>query len=50
METFQPPKPALPAPDDASALVELTGAELTMAAGGLNPQPLPPHEDPEMRI
>jgi hypothetical protein len=36
-------------PDDAPAPVQLTGAELTMVAGGLNPQPLPPRVDPAMR-
>jgi hypothetical protein len=36
--------------DNASELVELTAVELTMVAGGLNPQPLPPRVDPEMRV
>jgi hypothetical protein len=36
-------------PDNASPPVQLTEAELTMVAGGLNPQPLPPRVDPAMR-
>lgn len=49
MRTRPSTVPAKVVPDDASAPVELTGAELTMVAGGLNPQPLPPRVDPAMR-
>ncbi len=41
--------PAKSVPDDTSEPTELTGVELTMVAGGINPQPLPPREDLEMR-
>ena len=49
MKTRLPTIPVPAMPDDASAPVELTGVELKMVAGGLNPQPLPPREDPPMR-
>ena len=39
-----------PATDHVPAPVELTAAELTMVTGGLNPQPLPPIVDREMRM
>ncbi len=41
--------PTKAVPNDTSAPAELSGVELTMVAGGLNPQPLPPRVDPAMR-
>jgi hypothetical protein len=49
MKTRASTVPAKAVSDDASAPVELTGVQLTMVAGGLNPQPLPPFVEPEMR-
>jgi hypothetical protein len=49
MKTRPSTIPAKSVPDDVSAPTELTGAQLTLVAGGLNPQPLPPRVDPEMR-
>jgi hypothetical protein len=34
---------------ETAAPVELTAAELEAVSGGINPQPLPPHVDPEAR-
>jgi hypothetical protein len=39
-----PPAPASPVP------AELNSELLDLISGGLNPQPLPPRVDPEMRI
>jgi hypothetical protein len=41
--------PTTAVPNDASMPAELTGVELILVAGGLNPQPLPPRVEPEMR-
>jgi hypothetical protein len=49
MKTRPSSIPAKSVPGDASEPVELTGVELTMVAGGLNPQPLPPRVDHEMQ-
>ncbi len=49
MKTRPSTIPAKAVLDDASAPAELTRVELTMVAGGLNPQPLPPRVDPAMR-
>ncbi|WP_158931377.1 hypothetical protein [Acidisphaera sp. S103] len=38
------PAPASPAP------AELSVAQLELISGGLNPQPLPPRVEPEMRF
>jgi hypothetical protein len=50
MKTRPSTVPTTAVPEVASAPVELTEVELTMVAGGLNPQPLPPFVDPEMRV
>jgi hypothetical protein len=49
MKTRPSSIPAKSVLGDASEPAELTGVEQTMVAGGLNPQPLPPRVDPEMR-
>ncbi len=49
MTTRPSSNPAKAVPGGASAIGELTGVELALVAGGLNPQPLPPRVDPAMR-
>ncbi len=34
--------------DENSGPVELDAADLELVSGGLNPQPLPPHVEPEL--
>ena len=50
METRPSTVPVKSTLDDVSEPTELTGVELTTVAGGLNPQPLPPFVEPEMRV
>ena len=50
MKTEPSTIPARSVQDDAFEPAELTAVELAMVAGGLNPQPLPPRVDPELRV